>query len=89
MKARQSKAICVQQSFPRPQPMHEGGTRQRTAGQAGQIVVEYVLLLVISVMIAALITSQMVSRNPENPGFLISKWQQILTWIGTDDPDVP
>lgn len=48
---------------------------------------EYVLLLVIGVGVAVLITSQMVSRNPDSPGFLIKKWVDILNVIGSDTPD--
>jgi len=57
------------------------------SNQKGQVVIEYVLLLVIGVGVAALITSVMVSRNPERPGFLIVKWTQILQVIGEDYPD--
>ncbi|MEK2646131.1 hypothetical protein [Bdellovibrio sp. BCCA] len=53
----------------------------------GQIVVEYVLLLVIAVGIAALLTSRLVSRNADNPGILVSKWHSILKTIGDDVPD--
>ena len=52
--------------------------------QRGQIAVEYVLLLVIGVAVAALITSLVVSRNPDSPGFLIAKWRQIIELIGSD-----
>ena len=55
--------------------------------QRGQIVVEYVLLLVIGVGVAVLITSQMVSRNADSPGFLVKKWVDILKVIGSDTPD--
>jgi hypothetical protein len=57
--------------------------------QQGQIVVEYVLLLVLSVSIAILIISSMVSRNPENPGFLISSWAKLLQTIGADSAEAP
>ena len=50
----------------------------------GQIAVEYVLLLVVGVSIAAVITSLVVNRDPENPGFLIAKWRQLIELIGTD-----
>jgi len=50
----------------------------------GQIVIEYVLLLIIAVSIALLITSLLVSRDPDNPGFLINKWSQIINLIGND-----
>jgi hypothetical protein len=53
----------------------------------GQIVIEYVLLLVVGVAVATLITSQMVSRNPNQPGFLIRKWLLIIQTIGADTAD--
>lgn len=55
--------------------------------QGGQIVIEYVLLLVIGVSIAMLITSKMASRNPNNPGFLVQKWYDIIKVIGEDTAD--
>ena len=45
---------------------------------------EYVLLLVVGVVVAAIITSAMVSRNEESPGFLIRKWRDILELVGAD-----
>ena len=62
-------------------------TKGSAIGSKGQIVVEYVLLLVIGVSIAILITTTMVSRNPDSPGFLVRKWFQIITLIGEDTPD--
>jgi hypothetical protein len=56
-------------------------------GQSGQIVVEYVLMLIIGVGLAMLITSTMVSRNPDDPGFLVQKWLLILQTIGEDTAD--
>jgi uncharacterized protein (UPF0333 family) len=53
----------------------------------GQILVEYILLMVIVVSVALLITSFMVSRNSDRPGFLISKWYQIIQTIGEDPAD--
>ncbi len=55
--------------------------------QRGQIVVEYVLLLIIAVALAYLLISKMVSRNPDNPGFFVTKWQSMLTVIGADQAD--
>ena len=55
--------------------------------QSGQIVVEYVLLLVIGVAIAVLITSMVASRNPDSPGFLVKKWFDIVRTIGQDTAD--
>lgn len=50
----------------------------------GQVVVEYVLLLIASVAIATVITKLMVSRDPDNAGFLVDKWNQIQKVIGDD-----
>lgn len=55
--------------------------------QKGQIVVEYVLLLVVAVSISAMLVSNLVSRDPDNPGLLSSKWHSILMTIGDDVPD--
>jgi hypothetical protein len=54
--------------------------------QGGQIVVEYVLLLTIGVAIAIVITTQLVKKDPSDPGAIIAKWQQIRGFIGSDDP---
>ena len=56
-------------------------------GERGQVVVEYVLLLIASVTIAMLITKLMVGRDPGNPGFVISAWQAIIDEIGADKAD--
>ena len=55
--------------------------------QKGQIVVEYVLLLVIAVGLAALLMSQLVDRDPDSPGVLVARWHQILQAVGNDIPD--
>ncbi|MBK9039535.1 MAG: hypothetical protein IPL83_10280 [Bdellovibrionales bacterium] len=44
-------------------------------------------MMVIVVSVALLITSFMVSRNADRPGFLISKWYQIIQVIGEDPAD--
>lgn len=53
----------------------------------GQVVVEYTLLLVVGVAVAFLISSVMVSRAADSPGFLIVKWYQIIQSIGADEID--
>jgi hypothetical protein len=55
--------------------------------QKGQIVVEYVLLLVIAVGLAALLINQLVDRDPDAPGVLVAKWHSILQAVGSDIPD--
>lgn len=63
--------------------------RPSRQSEGGQIVVEYVLLLVIAVTIAMLMTRLMVSRDPGQSGFVISKWNQIIEAIGADAADTP
>ena len=55
--------------------------------ESGQVVVEYVLLLVASVTLALLITRLMVGRDPGNPGFVLSAWNSIVEEIGADHAD--
>ncbi len=55
--------------------------------ERGQVVVEYILLLVISVTLALLITRVMVGRDPGNPGFVISAWNAMVLEIGDDKAD--
>ena len=54
---------------------------------SGQVVVEYTLLLGVGVLIAFLITTTLVSRDPNSPGFLIVKWANIIEVIGVDPID--
>ncbi len=56
---------------------------------SGQIVVEYVLLLIVAVGISMVLISTLVSRNPDSPGFLILRWDQIIRFIGSDNADDP
>jgi uncharacterized protein (UPF0333 family) len=50
----------------------------------GQVVIEYVLLLIVAVLVALLITKFMVSRNPDEPGVVVDKWNKINRAIGDD-----
>ncbi|MGE0763422.1 MAG: hypothetical protein AB7N80_09090 [Bdellovibrionales bacterium] len=61
--------------------------RALSLNNAGQVVVEYTLLLVVGVMIAFTITTLMVSRDQNSPGFLIVKWSAIIMTIGADTAD--
>ncbi|HND86092.1 MAG TPA: hypothetical protein PLU50_09805 [Pseudobdellovibrionaceae bacterium] len=53
----------------------------------GQVIVEYILLMVIVVAIASFLISTVVSRNPDQQGFLIKKWDEMIQAIGKDVPD--
>lgn len=55
--------------------------------QSGQVVVEYVLLLIVSVTLAFLITRTMVGSDVSNPGFVLKTWRAIITQIGKDKAD--
>lgn len=61
--------------------------RKKISDQRGQVVVEYVLLLVIVVTLAVLLTKSLVSRNADDAGIITSKWYQIITAIGKHIPD--
>lgn len=54
------------------------------SSQRGQIVFEFVLLLVISITIATMVSKRLVNRDPEEPGFLITAWARISQTIGSD-----
>ncbi|MBE8162978.1 MAG: imidazolonepropionase [Bdellovibrionaceae bacterium] len=56
----------------------------RLVASNGQVVVEYALLLMISVILAMTLVNMTVSRNPDSPGFIIKKWGDILKVIGED-----
>ena len=55
--------------------------------QAGQIVVEYVLMLLVAISIAALMINLIVSRSADDPGFLIKSWNGIIETISKDPTD--
>jgi hypothetical protein len=61
--------------------------RIRQNGQSGQIIVEYVLLLAIAVIVAALITRAIISPDPNSPGFMLKSWDEIVKAIGADHAD--
>lgn len=58
--------------------------QEKRSSQRGQIVFEFVLLLVISITIATMVSKRLVSRSPDEPGFLISAWSRITQSIGND-----
>ena len=68
-------------------PSKSSDNRLARQRQAGQIVVEYVLLLAIAVSIAVLMTSALISRAEGEEGFVIKAWQELVDQIGADKPD--
>lgn len=67
------RACCLRQASP-----------PRLRSDSGQIVLEYILLLVISVAAATYMTKRLVGRNPDDPGVITTAWSQINSTIGSD-----
>lgn len=59
-------------------------SQKKLRKDSGQIVLEYILLLVISVGVATYMTKRLVGRDPEDPGSITSTWNLINTTIGAD-----
>ncbi len=53
----------------------------------GQLIVEYVLLLSIAAVIAAIIVGKLGSRNEDEPGAIIKGWTAVIKSIAEDKPD--
>lgn len=56
-------------------------------GQGGQILIEYLLLTLVTVGIASLFVRILVSRNPDDSGALLRRWDAVNMQIGKDDPE--
>lgn len=52
----------------------------------GQILVEYLLLMVIAIACATILTKKLISRG-SNPGYIIQMWNKVIVIIGNDLPD--
>lgn len=59
----------------------------RIKNQKGQILVEYLLLMVIAVACATLLVKNLISRDDQNAGIFIKQWDKIIHIIGNDLPD--
>ena len=56
----------------------------KSKSESGQIIIEYILLMVIVVGIAAVIVRGVVHRDKSDPGFLIQAWSELVQTIGED-----
>lgn len=65
--------------------------RRILKSQSGQILVEYILLLLIAVSCATILTKALVGRrgSEEEAGAIIKSWNNIIKAIGNDLPDCP
>lgn len=63
--------------------------RSPLLNQKGQILVEYLLLMVIAIACAAVLTNKLIGRGPDvnNAGIIINQWHKIIKIIGNDLPD--
>ena len=52
----------------------------------GQVIVEYVLLLVVAVTIAALMTRSLIGSDNER-GIIVTAWSKVVSAIGADPAD--
>lgn len=69
------------------QPLLSSASPGLLKSRSGQVVIEYVLLMVLMAGIGAFIVRQFVSRNSDEPGLLVAKWNQILQVIAQDNPE--
>lgn len=53
----------------------------------GQVIVEYLLIMVLMVAIAAALTKRLVGRSESDQGVIVRAWSRIITAIGNDLPD--
>lgn len=62
---------------------------QTNLNQRGQIILEYVLLLIIALTAAITVNNMLIKSdsNPKDMGFLRKEWYNILVEIGKDIPD--
>ena len=55
--------------------------------QSGQIVVEYILVLIVAVALAFVIVRGFINREEGNEGLVIQAWMRMLGAIGSDTAD--
>lgn len=72
--------------MPKPNPNLSSPNSKREK-QRGQVIIEYILLLVVTLGIATMIMRMVVSRDPNEPGFLMKRWQGMIDQIAKDDPN--
>lgn len=67
--------------------------KPNSSNNKGQVLVEYLLLMVIAVACATILIKGLIGRegggpgSGKKPGIIIDKWDQIIRIIGNDIPD--
>ena len=59
------------------------------ANRKGQVIVEYLLLMVLVVALSTMLTKVLVGRSDSNSGLIIKAWASMIKQIGNDIPDCP
>ena len=60
--------------------------KNKLKNNKGQILVEYLLLMVIAIACATILTQKLISRG-SSPGYVIKMWNKVILTIGNDLPD--
>ncbi len=71
-------------------PNYKNSLNIKFLNSRGQIVVEYVLLLLVATAIAVIVMTTLVKRDssePENSGALIKKWRTLQDGVAKDMQD--
>jgi hypothetical protein len=57
--------------------------------EAGQMIVEYVLLLLVAISLAMILRTALVKGgdDPSSSGAVLQRWQETAVGIGADDPN--
>lgn len=65
------------------------GNYRARRGQSGQILIEYILLLLIGLTIGNMLVKQLTafSDEPDKQGIIIQRWISLWEEIGKDFPD--
>lgn len=70
------------------QTSQDVGKKSVFLNHKGQVLVEYMLLLLISVSFATLLVSKLISRKEgDGQGIIIQSWSKMLQTLGNDLPD--
>ena len=54
--------------------------------QAGQVIIEYLLLMLVAVAVASIFVRILVKRSEDEKGALFQRWDAVGKQIGKDDP---
>ncbi|OQW46845.1 MAG: hypothetical protein A4S09_02750 [Proteobacteria bacterium SG_bin7] len=83
-----AKSLLKKRTFLVPTYLHSLNQSKRLGSQ-GQIAIEYVLILFVCVIVAVLVSKELVSRDPQDPGHIVKAWVSILQTVGNDLADAP